>query len=592
MSSTESSTGAAAFTALGLDERLARAVEALGFEHPTPIQEQAIPVLLAGRDMVGGARTGSGKTAAFGLPLLHRVRDGGAVRALVLAPTRELAIQVEEALTSFARALSLDLVCVYGGAPYEPQLRALRRGATVVVGTPGRLLDHLDRGSLDLSNVEMVVLDEADEMLRMGFLDDVERLLQATPPKRQVALFSATMPAPIRRIAQAYLHNPAEVQVEEDALTVEHITQRWIQVPNRHKLDALIRVLRVAPAGGTLVFARTRASCADLADALAKAGFGADALHGDLTQPARERVLSRLRAERLDVLVATDVAARGLDVEHLGLVINVDLPESTEVYVHRIGRTGRAGREGLAISFATPREKRQIFAMERALGVHIERFEPPSDADIVRVARRRVGDEITALAAQDLAGELAWVDELAAEAGLTANAIAAAAIRALADARGIALTVPEREEPPAWRPGPDDTDTFDDADPCNAVEIFIPIGRRDGVRPADIVGALANEAGIPGRDIGRITLFSKNSFVGLPTEAAEHVLRNHKILLIRGREVELTTAQGGPDDRKRTARTGERDPRPPIPRTKKPRFDKPGGPARGKPFKGKPFKGR
>ncbi len=580
MTTPDGSADGSPFADLGLDPRLVQAVTRLGFTAPTPIQIEAIPVLLEGRDVVGGARTGSGKTAAFGLPLLHRVADGGPVRALVLAPTRELAIQVEEALTSFATALRLDLVCVYGGAPYEPQLKALRRGATVVVGTPGRLLDHLDRGSLDLSGVEVVVLDEADEMLRMGFLEDVERLLGATPPTRQVALFSATMPPPIRRIAQVYLRDPVEVQVENEALSVGHIAQRWVLVPHHRKLDALLRVLRVAPPGGTLVFARTRAACAEVADALSKAGIGADALHGDLTQAARERVLNRLRAERLDVLVATDVAARGLDVEHLGLVVNLDLPENTEVYVHRIGRTGRAGRSGMAVSFVTPRERRQIGLVQKALGVKMEQVEPPSDAEIVTVARRRLATELAPRVAAETGEVFAWVQNLCAEHGWSAESVAAAALRALADARGAAIVDPEASELP---PAPPIEDGFRAEDPRNAVEIFIPLGRRDGLRPNDIVGAIANEAGIPGADIGRITLFARNSFVGLPTEAAEHLLREHPTLSIRGRDVRLGLAHGGAPARDPDA--GERDARPPFAK-KKHRFDRPNGPARGQPGRG------
>jgi ATP-dependent RNA helicase DeaD len=577
------------FDDLNLDPKLVQAVHAMGFETPTPIQAEAIPVLLAGRDVVGGARTGSGKTAAFGLPLLHRVREGGAVRALVLAPTRELALQVEDAMSKFASALSIELVCVYGGAPYDPQLRALRRGATVVVGTPGRLIDHLERGSLDLSNVEMLVLDEADEMLRMGFLEDVEKLLKATPPTRQIALFSATMPKPIRRIADAYLKNPVQVQVEQEALSVDHIEQRWIGVPQRFKLDTLQRVLKVAPPGGALVFARTRAACAEVADALAKAGVGADALHGDLSQIARERVLNRLRSESLDVLVATDVAARGLDVDHLGLVVNLDLPESTEVYVHRIGRTGRAGRKGMAISFVTPRERRQILSMEHSLGVKIQQFEPPSDQAIHRAQRRRLSDQVgRALQALD-ADLVAWAAELAEEHEASPDQVAGACLALVAETRGWSMTTPSddapvawtRSEPPAERPtkGPDrGSEGPPDHDSTNEVELYIPMGRRDGLRPNDIVGALANEAGISGRDIGRITLFGGNCFVGLPRHIADHILANHAEIEIRGHAVTLTPAHGSTDDRTRKPRRGETQPpaREFIPK-KRPRFDKPKG---------------
>lgn len=552
-----------AFDDFGLDPRIVRAVTDMGFENPTPIQTEAIPILLDGRDVVGGARTGSGKTAAFGLPLLHRVREGGAAQALVLAPTRELAIQVSDALESYGAGLGLRQVCIYGGSPYPPQLKALRQGATVIVGTPGRLLDHMERGSLDLSDVKVVVLDEADEMLRMGFIEDVEKILAAAGPDKQVALFSATMPGPIKRVAKKHLVDPVEVQVEQEALTVDHIEQRWILVPQRHKLEALQRVLRVAPPGGTLVFARTRKACAELADALAKAGVGADALHGDLTQAARERVLNRLRAQRLDVLVATDVAARGLDVDHLGLVINVDLPDNTEIYVHRIGRTGRAGRDGMAVSFVTPRERRQLLNWERTLGVKLEQVDPPSDAAILRAQKRRLLERLEQVMEKDLTAVREWMDEVVEDKGWDAGELAAAAMMELATMRHLRLDEDASTERVSWSQAREKhAPKGDGPDPRNEVELFIPLGRNQGTRPADIVGALANEAGIPGKDIGRITLFARNSFVGLPRAAADHVLQNHRFLEIRGQEVELRPARGNAEDREREARRGERGDRP------------------------------
>ncbi|MEM9196131.1 MAG: DEAD/DEAH box helicase, partial [Myxococcota bacterium] len=380
------------FDAFALDARIRAAVASLGFEQPTPIQARAIPPLLDGRDVIGGARTGSGKTAAFGLPLLHRLAQGSPrqrkVRGLVLTPTRELALQVTKALQDYGKELPLRVLAVYGGAPYGPQLRALRDGVSLVVGTPGRVLDHLDRGALDLRSVEALVLDEADEMLRMGFIDDVERILLATPEERQIVLFSATMPEPIRRVAVRRMADPVEVQVEAEKLTVSHIEQRWLEVPARYKAEALVRVLRSGPEGATLIFARTRASCADLAELLGKHGVRADALHGDLSQHAREQVLHRLRQGMSTVVVATDVAARGLDVDLLTQVVNFDLPDDTEQYVHRIGRTGRAGRSGAAVSLVTPREGWKVRRLERALGVKLTRAFVPSDAEIADRARK------------------------------------------------------------------------------------------------------------------------------------------------------------------------------------------------------------
>jgi ATP-dependent RNA helicase DeaD len=360
------------FAAFALDERLRKAIGGLGFEKPTPVQAEAIPPLLEGRDVIGRARTGSGKTAAFGLPLLERVKDGGGARALILAPTRELAIQVGNALRSFAKNIKgLQIATIYGGAPYPPQLKALRAGATIVVGTPGRVIDHLDRGTLNLSNLEFFVLDEADEMLRMGFIDDVEKLLAATPEERQIALFSATMPERIRGVAKKYLKNPHRVEVEGHGMTVDHISQQWIYVPYRFKMDAIVRLLRGVARGTTLVFARTKAACGDINDRLTREGFNIDALHGDLSQPARDQVMKRMRARRLRIVVATDVAARGLDVEHIEHVINFDIPDDAEIYVHRIGRTGRAGREGKAITFVTPRERGRLRDFERRLRAKI-----------------------------------------------------------------------------------------------------------------------------------------------------------------------------------------------------------------------------
>jgi ATP-dependent RNA helicase DeaD len=534
------------FEAFGLDPRLVSAVSKLGFEDPTPIQIEAIPLLLEGHDVVGGARTGSGKTAAFGLPLLERVKDGepGKVRALVLTPTRELALQVTEAIRSFAKNLPVRVVTIYGGAPYPPQLEALRKGVPIVVGTPGRVIDHMDRGSLDLSGLELLVLDEADEMLRMGFIDDVERVLSATPPERQVALFSATMPDPIRRIAGKYLRTPKEVQVESEQLTTEHIEQRGLLVPERNKLDALARVLAAEPRGATLVFARTRAGCAETAAFLAERGFSVDALHGDLAQGARELVLTRLRAGRLDVVVATDVAARGLDVDVLTHVINLDLPNDPETYVHRIGRTGRAGRAGVAISMVTPRESGRVRFFQKALGVRIEPVEAPSDAEIRDARRARLRDAVIAAAEKipGAYGELA--DELLSRVE-DPRSLVAAAIRVLASERGFDMSAPADDRPPSWsrttrgasRPREESYVAEDE------VEVFFPIGKTRGVRPADLVGALANELNIPGHRIGKIDIGPTKSFVRLPREVAEHLLEQVKTIQIRRVDVPVTMAR-------------------------------------------------
>ncbi len=545
------------FGSLGLDDRLLEALDGLGFEHPTPIQARAIPLVVAGRDVVGRARTGSGKTAAFGLGLLQRLLDEPTegVGALVLAPTRELACQVSDALASFARKLDLKIATVYGGSAYPPQIRALERAA-VVVGTPGRLLDHLDRGTLDLGAVRTVVLDEADEMLRMGFLDDVERLLAAAPPTRQLVLFSATMPDAIRGIADRHQRDPVEVQVEERAIMVGHIDQVYVRVPRRHRLEALVRILRGLPREAALVFARTRVECAELADALVREGVPADALHGDLSQAARERVVKRLRARQLDVVVATDVAARGLDVEHVTHVINLEMPRDSETYVHRIGRTGRVGRQGMAILFCTPREMRRLKELERAIGQTIAPMEVPSDAQLREHQRAMVASRLRE-ALHDPSVEVAagWVDGLAEELGVSLERLAAAALARIAREGGATLAGEADPRPPVWSRPPSERPKTKRAD-CNEVELFFPLGRKHGVRPGDLVGALANEGGVDGAQIGRVNIFEYKSFVGLSKAVAEDLIERVGVLEIRGVPVRLTLGWGKPDQRRERAPRG------------------------------------
>ncbi|MCB9665778.1 MAG: DEAD/DEAH box helicase [Alphaproteobacteria bacterium] len=586
------------FADLGLDPRLVARVAQLGFDEPTPIQAEAIPPLLAGHDVIGRARTGSGKTAAYGLPLLHQVAQGGPpVRALVLAPTRELALQVTEALRDLGKGLPVKVVTVYGGAPYPPQLKALSGGVPVVVGTPGRVLDHLRRGSLDLSQLELLVLDEADEMLRMGFLDDVETVLAAAPPDRRIALLSATMPDEIRRVAGTHLRDPVELQLDDDGPRVDHVPQQWMRVPQRHKLEALTRVLASGSTGATLVFARTRRSCGDVADALTRDGIAADALHGDLTQAARERVVHRLRSGGIEVVVATDVAARGIDVEHIGRVINLDLPDDVETYVHRIGRTARAGRSGLAITFVTSSERPRLSRFARSLGVEIVRTEVPSDDDIVAHRQGLLrGALAQALLEDDLGPARAWVRLLAAEDGWDLEDVAAAAVQRLAVQGSVDLgavgptrpasprvpeprePAPHREPPPAREPAPpreaapprepppareasppreppprrepppprgpaprdDGPPRWDEGD---MVELFVPAGSQQGVRAGDLVGSLARGCGVPGEAIGRITIHDRKSFVSLPVAEAERVLAEFPVIELRRRHVRLDRAR-------------------------------------------------
>lgn len=546
-------TDAPRFDAFALDARVRVAVDALGFESPTPIQREAIPVLLEGHDVIGRARTGSGKTAAFGLPLVHRVRDEKSTSALVLCPTRELALQVTAALRSYAKKLPVRIVTLYGGAPYGPQLRALKEGVSVVVGTPGRVLDHLDRGSLDLSAAQVLVLDEADEMLRMGFFDDVERVFEATPDECQIALFSATMPPRIRDIAVRRMKKPVEIQVEDAALTVSHIAQRYVEVPHRFKVDALVRILASEPPGAALVFARTRASCAQVADELVRRGLSSDALHGDLSQQARERVLARLRNKQLSVVVATDVAARGIDVEHLRLVVNFDLPDDPEQYVHRIGRTGRAGREGAAIAFITPREIGRLRRFERALDTRMERMQVPSDAVIASRTIDGLRNELDSL--EPAATGAGVLDALLA--GRTPEELARAALAILARERGLDPTAEPDARPPAWARGKSREDRGRDrkdgpreprprggSDPQGGwVSLFMPTGRSSGTRPADVVGAIANELDVPSSQIGRITILDDRTFVELSSDQAERVLGERRELEVRGVSVPISLAR-------------------------------------------------
>ena len=544
-----------AFEALGLAPSLQEAVAHLGFTHCTPIQAAGIPPLLEGRSTIGRARTGSGKTAAFGLPLLNLAlldegdRRGRPPVGLVLAPTRELALQVHTALESFARGSDLRILAVYGGSAYSPQLRALKRGVEIVVGTPGRLLDLMEKGALDLSELQMLVLDEADEMLRMGFIEDVEQVFEAAPDGVQAALFSATMPGPIARIAKAHMHEPLVVQVESGDVEAGHIRQLWMKVPQKHKLEALLRFFRSEEMQSVLVFARTRLGCAEVAQALAQRGFSAEELHGDLSQAARERVLERLRNQHVRVVVATDVAARGIDVAHISHVINLDLPMERASYVHRIGRTGRAGREGTAMSLVTPREIRRLRDIERHLGVEIEQVEVPSDAQIQQRQHAILQALLSERIAQPNPDAFAMLETLE-EQGMHAKAVAAAALDWLAEKQGLELAGTGEDLPPAWarekrrsKPTREARVAGGKGPSGDSVELFLPVGRDRGIQPGDLVGALANECGVPGDQIGRITVVQRKSFVSLPREIAEEVLaQNHRIVL-RGRPVPVHMAR-------------------------------------------------
>jgi len=544
--------GMATFAELGLAPPLLAAIEAVGYEAPTPIQSRTIPVLLAGRDVIGQAQTGTGKTGAFALPLLQRLDvTASDVQALVLVPTRELAIQVAEAVHTYgARLGGLRVLPVYGGQSMAQQVRRLRGGVHVVVGTPGRIMDHLRRGTLGFDALRVVVLDEADEMLRMGFLEDVEWILSRLPAGRQTALFSATMPPEIRRIAARHLRSPETVAIAEPTLTVPTVEQRYLNVTERQKLDALARVLEVEAPEATLVFVRTRTGATELAGRLQARGYAAEAMHGDVTQPQREAVVRRLRAGQVEIVVATDVAARGLDVERISHVVNYDVPYDAESYVHRIGRTARAGRAGTAILFVTPREARLLRAIERYTGKKIAPMRMPTAAD---VAARRVAAlkaQLATAAGEDgLEPYLALVEELSEETGIDMAEIAAAAARLAAGDRPLQVVLAAEAAAPPPADG-------------GMVRLFVDAGRQAGVRPGDLVGAIAGEAGIPGHAIGAIDLHDRFAFVEVAAPYAEQVLERTQGAVIRGRRVTAKPATPDPARVPRDAGRRRRDRRP------------------------------
>ena len=522
--SADPSTESIQFVDLDLPAPLLRAVSELGFSSPTAIQEQAIPALLGGRDITGVAQTGTGKTAAFGLPLLAAIDPGVPhVQALVLTPTRELAIQVSEAIASFAAHLPrITVLPVYGGASFLPQRAALRAGAQVVVGTPGRIIDHLERGTLDLAALSFLVLDEADEMLRMGFAEDVDAILSKAPGARQTALFSATMPPAIRAVAGKHMTDPVDIAVSRQSSTVANVRQTYAVVPFRDKIDALSRILAVSEADATIVFVRTKDACDQVGAELISRGVSAAAINGDVAQKERERIIERLRSGQLDVLVATDVAARGLDVDRIDLVVNFDAPGEPDSYVHRIGRTGRAGRAGEALTFFTPREVSRLRLIERATRVKLELITPPSPADVAAQQAAKVLDGVVErLGSGQLASYRQAVATFLSEQDLTAAELAAAL---LALAAGDDGTLAEQKVNGTVRPAP----SFDepqqragnrperprrgDLGPAGP-RYRVAVGRTHGVRPAGIVGAITAEGGLSGKDLGRIDIFDDYSVV-------------------------------------------------------------------------------
>jgi ATP-dependent RNA helicase DeaD len=568
------------FARLGLSKPILRALSDVGYETPSPIQAQCIPILLEGRDLLGMAQTGTGKTAAFAIPILDRLDlENATPQALILTPTRELALQVAEAFARYAKHLpGFHVLPIYGGQSYGIQLKQLARGAHVIVGTPGRVMDHLERNSLSLANLKTLVLDEADEMLRMGFIEDVEWILEHLPRERQTALFSATMPDAIRQVIHKYLADPEEVKIKAATQTVSTIRQCYWQVSGLHKLDALTRILEVEEdLDAAIIFVRTKLATEDLAQKLEARGYVAAALNGDMNQQARERAIEQLKTGALDIVIATDVAARGIDVSRISHVINYDIPHDAEAYVHRIGRTGRAGRAGTAILFVAPREMRMLRAIERMTRQPIEHLALPTQQAVTdrRVAlfKERV---VQTLSGEDLDFFETLVSDLASEQEVTPERVAAALALMAQKERPLRMEEKrkgefgerprfERERPPhrerEARPYGDEerasrfgqagrgvfSSEVSEDDRGNAVVMAryrIEVGRNHGVSPKDIVGAIANEGNLPSRLIGRIDLYDEYSTVDLPNDLSRETLQILRSAWVRRRQLNIVQESG------------------------------------------------
>jgi len=594
------------FKQLALKDSLLSVLDEVGYESPSPIQAQTIPFLLDGKDIIGQAQTGTGKTAAFALPLLSNIdlkqKDP---QVLVLAPTRELAIQVAEAFQKYASKMKgFHVLPIYGGAEYSGQIRALKRGVHVVVGTPGRVMDHIRKGTLKLDNLSALVLDEADEMLRMGFIDDVEWVLEQTPPTRQIALFSATMPSQIRRIATKYLTNPEQVTIKVKTTTAETIRQRFWPVSGVHKLDALTRILEAEEFDAMIIFVRTKTSTVELTEKLEARGYATGAINGDIAQNQRERTIQNLKNGKLDILVATDVAARGLDVPRISHVVNYDIPYDTEAYVHRIGRTGRAGREGDAILFVAPREKGMLKAIERATKKPIEIMDLPS-TDLINENRitkfkQRITDTLESNGLEFYSN---LIDDYLKEHDVPAEKIASALAKLLQGESPFLLqNKPIKKSKERWdkddRPQRGRDRNRKDSGkrrersprgemskPDEGMQRFrIEVGHDHKVKPGNIVGAIANEAGIDSEYIGRINISDDYSLVDLPADMPKEIFNDLKKVRVAGQQLRISVLGS-----EKPARSKNRKPKDKRHKDSddQPRKRKPKNKAKGKPSKSK-----
>jgi len=581
MSTTEN-TPAISFADLGLADSVLKAVNEAGYETPSPIQAQSIAPLLEGRDLLGQAQTGTGKTAAFSLPLLSRLDTKVKMpQMLVLAPTRELAIQVAEAMQSYAKYMKgFHVLPIYGGQSMGIQLRQLERKPQVIVGTPGRVLDHIRRGTLKLGELRALVLDEADEMLRMGFIDDVETILKETPETRQVALFSATMPGPIHRVATRYLKDPVEIRIQSKTTTMETINQRYWPVTGMHKLDALTRILEVEDFDGMIIFVRTKNATVELAEKLEARGYSSSPLNGDMNQALREKTIERMKKGKLDILIATDVAARGLDIDRMSHVVNYDIPYDTESYVHRIGRTGRAGRNGEAILFVSPREKRMLFAIEKATRQSITKMQLPSTEDIADRRVTQFNQQLSeTIESQDLSFFETVINNYTQEHNADPIEVAAALTYLVQKTRPLKPVVHKSERPARDDRPQRDSRTDRERSPRRSSQrttehkaeqgmdsFRIEVGKNDGVEAKNIVGAIANEAGIDSKDIGRITINENYSIVDLPKGMPRDLYQQLRKVWVNNKQLNITLATGEVEHGSTTS-LRERKPR----RTGKPR---------------------
>tara|TARA_Y100001949_G_scaffold168132_1_gene166525 strand:- start:30354 stop:32015 length:1662 start_codon:yes stop_codon:yes gene_type:complete len=540
------------FAALGIHPSVLAAVTAVGYEEPSAIQSQAIPVILGGHDMIGQAQTGTGKTAAFALPILSKIDPARKeVQALILAPTRELALQVATAFETYSKQMpGLTVVAVYGGAPMGPQLKAIRQGAQVIVATPGRLVDHLSRNSALLGTIQYLVLDEADEMLKLGFMDDLEVIFEAMPESRQTVLFSATLPHSIRAIAEKHLREPQHIKVATKTQTVARIEQAHLMVHADQKIAAVLRLLEVEDFDALIAFVRTKQATLDLAAALEAKGYKAAALNGDIAQNQRERVIESLKDGRLDIVVATDVAARGLDVSRITHVFNVDMPYDPESYVHRIGRTGRAGREGRALLLVTPRERRMLQVIERVTNQKVAEARLPNAQQVLDARIKKLTNSLAPLVADAEASHGELLDKLVADIGCSPRALAAALLRKATNGQALTLAEVEKEQPLVPTSSPRERSDRPERSGDRERRAPIPLaegrarcrtalGARDGIAARNLLGAILNEGGLAREDIGRIQVRDSFSLVELPEEGLERLLGKLKDTRVGGKQLKL-----------------------------------------------------